>query len=59
CVCALMLFRREMRQHFLFTRIPFRICDFRAFSVCPPNKSKTLRRKPKGEKTSVKQALFK
>nr|DAS62641.1 MAG TPA: hypothetical protein [Bacteriophage sp.] len=28
-----MLFRREMRQYFLFTRIPFRSCDFRAFSL--------------------------
>lgn len=32
-VCAPMLFRSEMRQHFLFTRIPFRSCYFRVFSL--------------------------
>nr|DAX16482.1 MAG TPA: hypothetical protein [Caudoviricetes sp.] len=56
CVCVLMLFRREMRRHFLFTRIPFRVCDFRIFSfrmiVYPSGTRKALRRK-QNTKTSV------
>nr|DAX86450.1 MAG TPA: hypothetical protein [Bacteriophage sp.] len=49
-----MLFHREMRRHLLFTRIPFRVCDFRAFSfrmiVSLFGARKSLRRKQKARK---------